>query len=281
MKRPIFILSNFRSGSTLLRYALDAHPSICCPAELRLGAFSQYVFKVVELTSADGVSAPTDEIPQRIHSVRAVVDRLMEAYCERKGKLRWCDKSPANTEILFVLSSVFPDAQYICLHRHGLDQVHSALDVEGPIRLRPYLARQNEDVVAAALDRWCTRVERLLAFEHEHHGQVRRVLYERFVDAPEEELAELMRFLDVPVVPGLSSAAFAQDHDRGPRDVKIAGATRVERDRTGKGGTLDLRRVSEELSERFARLSEAIGYAPHGELNLKAQAACRQKGRFM
>src|SRR5579864_7818085 len=127
MSRPIFILSNFRSGSTLLRYALDAHPSICCPAELRLAAFSRDIFRVIELTSTAAPSVMDDEMPLRLGAVRAVVDQLMQAYCRRKGKHRWCDKSPANTAIVFVLTSVFPDAQYICLHRHGLDQVHSAL----------------------------------------------------------------------------------------------------------------------------------------------------------
>lgn len=260
MTIPIFILSNFRSGSTLLRYVLDAHPDICCPSELRLASFSQYVFQVVDLTRGDETQATDDDIQCRLRLVRSTVDRLMDDYCRRKGKVRWCDKSPGNTEMLFILGSVFPDAHYICLHRHALDQVYSALDVEGPVRLHRYLERQGGDVVSAAIDRWCTRAERLLAFEHEHRHRVTRVLYERFVEDPEAELARLCRFLEVPLVSGLSKAAFAQAHDRGPRDIKIAGAKRVERDRIGKGRTLDLKRVSIDLHERLTRLIEALAY---------------------
>jgi hypothetical protein len=36
-KPPIFILSCYRSGSTLLRYILDSHPDVYCPPELSLG----------------------------------------------------------------------------------------------------------------------------------------------------------------------------------------------------------------------------------------------------
>ena len=33
---PVFILCNGRSGSTLLRFVLDAHPELACPPETNL-----------------------------------------------------------------------------------------------------------------------------------------------------------------------------------------------------------------------------------------------------
>jgi protein-tyrosine sulfotransferase len=261
MTPPIFILSNFRSGSTLLRYALDSHPSICCPAELRLAAFSHHVFKVVELTSADAADPAQDRMADRISAVRDAVGRIMQAYCQRKGKIRWCDKSPSNVEALCVLASVFPDAQYVCLHRHPLDQVYSTLDIDGLNRLQSYLARHRGDAVSAAIDRWCTVTEGLLAFEHEFHGRVRRMAYERLVQNPDDELTRLMQFLHVEVVPGLAEAAFAQPHDRGPSDMKIGGASRVESDRIGKGRALDLSRVSPDLLQRLGHVREVLGYS--------------------
>src|SRR5438067_867005 len=55
---PIFILSNPRSGSTLLRFLLDAHPSICCPGELRLGAICEFVTTAVESTLGQLSASP-------------------------------------------------------------------------------------------------------------------------------------------------------------------------------------------------------------------------------
>jgi hypothetical protein len=37
VRRPTFILSSIRSGSTLLRCLLNSHPMICAPHELHLG----------------------------------------------------------------------------------------------------------------------------------------------------------------------------------------------------------------------------------------------------
>ena len=33
---PVFVLCNARSGSTLLRFLLDAHPEIACPPETNM-----------------------------------------------------------------------------------------------------------------------------------------------------------------------------------------------------------------------------------------------------
>jgi protein-tyrosine sulfotransferase len=260
MDAPIFILSDFRSGSTLLRYALDAHPEICCSAELGMAHFCQEVFRIVELTTDDGPLSAATKVDHRMATVRQIADQVMSAYCLRKGKERWCEKSPANTNLLGVLGAVFPDAQYICLYRHGLDQIHSFLELDVPNRLEAYMARNRGNVLAAAIDRWCEHTEKLLAFEHLHLSRSRGVYYERFVKSPEEELAHLMLFLGVRVVPGLSLTAFQAEHDRGPGDAKIRGSTAVDSGRTGKGQALKLTLVPTLLRERLARLLEILGY---------------------
>jgi protein-tyrosine sulfotransferase len=259
MDAPIFVLSNFRSGSTLLRYLLDAHPAVCCPSELRLAQLCQQLFNSVELTTTSSLTEYNERSTHRVDTVRRTVDELMESYCCRKGKERWCDKSPANAELLYVLGTVFPDAHYICLHRHALDQVHSTLDVE-PHRVKAYLARYSGDAVAAALDRWCAITEKLLAFEHAYHRRTVRMTYEGLVEAPDCQMTRLMQFLGLRVVAGLSAAAFEQTHDPGPRDPKIASANAVEPDRVGMGRTIDLAPIPRTLRDRTARLLEILGY---------------------
>jgi protein-tyrosine sulfotransferase len=260
MAPPIFILSDFRSGSTLLRCVLDTHPSVCSPAELSLAQFCQSALHLVAMTTDEGRQLTEQEHRQRICSVRDMVDRVMDSYCLRKGKDRWCEKSPANTDVLFVLGTVFPDAHYICLHRHGLDQAHSILGVEGFGRLQPYLIRQRGNAEAAAIDRWCRQTERLLAFEHINRRRVRRVIYENFVAAPEDELRGIMEFLGLPCIAGLSRAAFEAKHDDGPGDVIIKSTTAVLRTRAGRGRNLSLGGVGAELRERFAGLLNGLGY---------------------
>jgi protein-tyrosine sulfotransferase len=261
MARPIFILSNFRTGSTLLRFALDAHPNICCPAELRLGALCQCLYRTVELlTTAESMPEGTDLLAVRVATVRGVVDGLMAVYCHRKGKDHWCEKSPANAEILYVLSSIFPDARFICLHRNALDQSSSLIEMD-PRLLHPYLQRNSGDIVSSALDRWCTITERLLAFEHEASLSSLRILYEDLVEDPEREVGRVLQFLDLPEVEGLHVLAFQKRHDSGPRDSKIKLSKTVGRDRVGAGRLMDLSRVSEALRARTTGLANAVGYS--------------------
>ena len=37
---PVFVICNGRSGSTLLRFLLDAHPQLACPPETNLPALA-------------------------------------------------------------------------------------------------------------------------------------------------------------------------------------------------------------------------------------------------
>ena len=267
---PIFILSNPRSGSTLLRYCLDAHPSICCPAELRLGAVCQALAQLVELTTSPDTTE--ERIEGRFRVVRSLVDELLGRYCQLKGKSRWCEKSPANLDLLQIISAVFPDAHYICLHRNPLDVVRSTLDVYGPAPpfLQEHLRKHANDTIAAYLDRWCGRTERLLAFERAHQGQSIRMKYEEFVSDPEGHLGTLSLFLQVTQVPGLSKKAFATAHDHGPGDIKIRGTERVEVDRIGKGTALGLSKVSPILVDRMGSLL-VTGWATQTELTTAAK----------
>jgi protein-tyrosine sulfotransferase len=76
---PIFILSDFRSGSTLLRYVVDAHPRLCCPAELRLAYLCQRALQVASLlTTGDDVESLRGG-SDAIDCVRRIVEELMES----------------------------------------------------------------------------------------------------------------------------------------------------------------------------------------------------------
>ena len=262
MHRPIFVISNYRSGSTLVRYLLDVHPQVCCPAELRLGALCQQLFNVAELLSADAADGAWtgDRMQKRLETVRNVVETMMVDHCLQRNKERWSDKSPANCETLHVLQRVFPDAQYICLHRRPLDQVRSTLEIDGIKHISPYLSKYRGDVVAAAVDRWCTITERILALEHQQHGSTLRITYEDLVNDPESEMERVMRFLGIAVVSGLSQEAFRRSHDQGPADWKISGTSEVLRTRVGGGRGIAAGGLPADLERRLAGLVGCLRY---------------------
>lgn len=254
---PIFVLSFVRAGSTLLRYLLDGHPEICCPGELRLGSLCELWFAAIEATLGQvaGADVDTQRSLQVLHT-RCVIDDLLQNYCVTKGKHRWCDKSPNNLNNLGFIAAVFPDAQYLCLHRHGLDVARSAIEVGMASSMSP-----DDNLAAACIEQWCVATERLLAFERALSPMTTRVTYEDLVTNPEQELDRIFDFLGVAHCPEVLSSAFSARHDDGAGDPKIAGTAGIDGSRIGHGLTLDIRSVPESLRLRMLDLMSHLGYA--------------------
>src|SRR5271170_4885617 len=95
---PVFVLCNGRSGSTLLRFLLDAHPEVACPPETNLPALCAQLATVWSLIEGAPLSANRGDEPPvvpdaAIGGVRATMDSMMGPYLKRRNKKRYCDKS--------------------------------------------------------------------------------------------------------------------------------------------------------------------------------------------
>src|SRR5262245_65671407 len=126
---PIFILGAPRSGTTLLRYVIDTHPQICCPPEMQLGKLTRHVLQVLAVVKQRATPTETGPFdPDSVAHARSLMDGMMAIYCAHTGKAMWCEKTPSNVEYLPQLKAVFPDARWVCVYRHALDVVHSAIE---------------------------------------------------------------------------------------------------------------------------------------------------------
>lgn len=237
---PVFILSCERSGSTMLRYIMDTHPSIACPGHLYLGSLCGDLNRTLFGTLAQ-VHGCRDGQSQRRYAVdetRNIVDGIMKRYAEAKGKQIWCEKTPMNLDYLSVLEEHFPDAKYICLFRHCLDVVNSSLDMS---RYRflpehmPYVHRNPGNIIAAMTENWIDKTSRLLEFEAAHSERCFRLNYESVVTQFEATLTPLFRFLGVDWVDGLADRVFAVAHDAGQGDGKATLSSKIRQDSIGKG----------------------------------------------
>jgi hypothetical protein len=146
--RPIFVVGCPRSGTTLFRVMLHAHPRIALPPE------NQYVMpayhrraKFRDLTVERNRQRLADWITQRpdggFHYLeldgekvaREIVDGAttlgtalgipFRAYAQKFGKERWGDKRPAYYGFMDELDRLFPDAQFIHVVRDGRAAVAS------------------------------------------------------------------------------------------------------------------------------------------------------------
>jgi len=264
--RPAFILSTERSGSTLLRWLVDAHPEVVSPGELLLGrlCFDLYFTLLRTVVATLGIEDRIAANREALRRTRVIVDGIMTDYARARGKKVWCDKTPENLQHLTVLVETFPDARYVCLYRDGLDVAHSCLEVSRTgfmAELVEYVRRSPHDLVAAMLESWCDKTELLLKMQLAHPRLCHRVRYEDLVARPEEVLPPLFAFLGVAWDPGVLERAFAMPHDDGGGDQLIKQTERVERDRVGRGRTLDTSKLGAARRARVDSLLRNLGYA--------------------
>lgn len=269
---PVFILSCERSGSTLLRCLLDSHPDIAAPGELLLGDLCARWQLVLERTLGQVPGVLGDGSPQGLQEaitaeIRRGAGGILDRYCRAKGARLWCEKTPANLSYADLLARVFPSARFLCLYRHGLDVALSCLEASrfGFMReVTPFVAMSPENLPLAMVRNWIVKTTGQLDFESRHGERCRRLRYEDLVAAPEESLAELLRFLELPPAPGLAQRAFAEAHDPGGGDPGFWRTSRVEAGRVGAGRRELLPRLPPETLPRLADNLARLGYPPLG-----------------
>lgn len=207
--RPFFILGAGRSGTTLLRAMLEAHPDVHIPPEnpleVTIRDYRRYsrlpwtvllriVLSRLEYHATwDRWDLPLGELyralsaaPPRARSLAAVLDALYRAHLMRHkpSAIRWGDKTPPNTVVLPELRHVFPDLRVIHALRDGRDVVRSFMEVsrEG----LPYFAAW-----------WVRAVARARAFGARWPAQYLEVRYEDLVRDPAATIRRIAAFLEL------------------------------------------------------------------------------------
>ncbi len=178
---PVFVIGSPRSGTTLLRLLLDAHPRISCGEETHfLRALEAIVGRDWQLVSSYGL--PRDWWLERI---RRLYGDFQGEVLARSGKVRWAEKDPTYTLLLGFLDELFPDALYVHLLRDGHDVVASFRDRWG-----------YRSAARAARSEWARYVEAALSFGRRlDERRFLELRYERLVADPEAEARRLFAFL--------------------------------------------------------------------------------------
>jgi len=243
LNEPVAVLTCARSGSTLLRFILDSHPELACPPETG----------VVDLCTRLGVvSMLLDGPPAGVRpgltglaaaSIRSWVSVTFGTYLTRAGKARWCDKSLGSAESANRFLDLFPETKFICLYRHCMDIIDSALEA-CPFGLRgygmdPFAAAHPGNSVAAVADYWVTHTRMIAEFEQAHPGACLRLRYEDLVADPEGQADRIFAFLGELPVPGISESCLAPGREEfGPGDHKIWGTSSITADSVGRGSRI-------------------------------------------
>jgi hypothetical protein len=132
-RRTRFVLCMGRTGSTLLRFLLDAHPDLACRPETNVPALCGQLANVWALIEGrrcrrtGGMSRR--RLPDSvIAGVRETMDRMVGSYLRRRGKNGTATRAWARPAFSYLMSRMWPEAKFVCLFRHPMDVVASGIE---------------------------------------------------------------------------------------------------------------------------------------------------------
>ena len=245
LKPGIVVLGVPRTGTTLLRRILDAHPNICCSGEtflLRAAARfiqSDTVADGIDYGVLGGLSAAGFPREDVLGSLREFCVGFLEAAAARAGKPRWASKSAVDSFHVEAIDRIFGGhVRYVCIVRHGLDAVCSLGDLTEANRvfvseLHDYIVRYPAPLDAYA-HAWSEVSERLLRLSRDRADEAILLRYEDLVAEPDRTLTDLFGFLEEDYGPELLADAFAEQRVSGLGDWKTYGKDAIDAESVGR-----------------------------------------------
>ncbi|HEX4817327.1 MAG TPA: sulfotransferase [Nonomuraea sp.] len=182
LRAPVFVISPVRSGSTLLRSMLNAHPDLHAPHELHVRRLSVDFGTALAEKAMDALGHNKADLEHLLW------DRVLHRELVRSGKRFIVDKTPANAFAHERIAACWPDARYVFLLRHPAS-IATSWHEASPDKRTP-------DEAAADALRYMKAVERARSALT---GLT--VRYEDLTDEPEKTLRAICDFLTVEWAP--------------------------------------------------------------------------------
>jgi Sulfotransferase family len=139
-----FVVGMNRSGTTLLRMMLDAHPQLTIPPETHFVPALIKACRQRGATPEDALAAmksarewgdfgfSDEEMLGRLRATKltpgAAVRTFYETYMEQQGKPRWGEKTPTYVQRMPLIQGALPEARFVHVIRDGRDVALSVLD---------------------------------------------------------------------------------------------------------------------------------------------------------
>lgn len=198
-----FVVGVNRSGTTLLRMMLDAHPELTMPPE------THFVPELIDVAEAGG-AAPEDLLAtitkqrewgdfgigeeQLLEAFRAIeplnagdaLRAFYSLYAERQGKPRFGEKTPIYVKSIRKISRALPEARFVHVIRDGRDVALSIRD-----------RAVKEHPIDKIAERWVRRIgqARRQSKRVPHYKEIR---YEQLILDTEPTLHEVCEFYELP-----------------------------------------------------------------------------------
>ncbi len=204
-----FVVGVARSGTTLLRLMLDAHPQLAIPPETHFipklakalgelpksvgeGEMRRRAFALItEHRRWPDFGLSERELERRFDHVEpftatTALRAFYGLYAEKQGKPRWGDKSPSYVRRMRRVHAVLPESHFIHLIRDGRDVALSQLEVH-----------HGNDEVSAAATEWVEGIEKARRIGARIGDSYLEVRYEDLVADPAPVLERICERIEL------------------------------------------------------------------------------------
>lgn len=238
-RKGIIVVGVPRSGTTLVRRLLNAHPNIACPGETNLfcgmARFleSATIAQGVDIGVLAGLSFAGFAEDQVLERLRNFLFGFLREYASREGKPRWAEKTAFNAFYLESIERVCADhVQFVCVQRHGLDVVGSLQELceknGGYLpELHKYIVRYPRPLEAFA-HAWAELATSIRSLAERRPDAATLIRYEDLVRDPSQTMRQVLEFLGEPWMPDLVATAMKQPSAVGLGDWKTYGKSTVD-----------------------------------------------------
>jgi protein-tyrosine sulfotransferase len=268
----IIVMGAPRSGTTLLRRILNAHPDIACPGETNLLAGcarflrSETIAEGVDVGVLSGLEFAGFSEDVVLAALREFAFGFHREYARRQGKSRWASKTAFDVFYWDLIERLCGrDAYFVCVQRHGLDVACSLKDLCETNGI--YLSELHEYIkryprpLEAFCHAWVDITRATQAFVERHPDNALLLTYEDLTAGPESVTRKIADFVKVDWPSDwLAKVMQAPDHT-GLGDWKTYAKDRIDTESVGRW-----RRLSEHTISMMGRICnpvlEASGYPP-------------------
>jgi protein-tyrosine sulfotransferase len=246
----IVVLGVPRSGTTLMRRLLNAHPNICCPPETNLlrscarFLHEEGISNGLSVGVLSGLAYSGFNEEDVVIRLREFAFGFLRESAAQAEKARWAEKTAFDVFYVDAIRQFLGDScRFICILRNGFDVVCSLKELSDIqdrhlMEVHAYVRRYSSPYEAFA-HAWVDCTQAMIHFAEERPDLCLTVRYEDLLANAEERLQEIFDFLgETADTRSVLGRAMTGGADIGLGDWKTYDKSTLDRSSVGRGRSL-------------------------------------------